>query len=246
MEIQEEAIYCPIINKNFVTVRFSFQYEKDKELVDLFIKEGLELASKFDGTLARDSTRKRNREIVKVNSIAGIISEFIWREWLTSYATKNKITLSVNKTALIDVRNQIDIEIVYNNREKKSLEIRSSFPYTGIQNGICKVFDILGWYTNRVKKIEIKKDYYGRCLFPYDINIFWKLLHSKFDAYLAGGATRAMLETSPYARDKELVPYDERDIIALGGEKTTIYRVISPIVNGDDIIQISNKIINGA
>jgi len=244
MEINEEVICCPVIGKNFVTARFSFQYEKDKELVDSFVKEGLELASKFDGTLARDSSRKRNRDTVKVNAIAGIISEFVWREWLTSYASKNKISLSVNKTALIDIGNQIDIEIVYDNREKKSLEVRSSFPYTGIQNGICRVFDILGWYTNQVKKVEIKKDYYGRCLFPYNIKDFWKLLHSKFDAYLAGGATRQMLETSPHAQDKELVPFDERDEIALGGKKT-IYRVIVPIVNGDDIIQISNKIING-
>ncbi|MFA5315815.1 MAG: hypothetical protein WC369_00115 [Dehalococcoidales bacterium] len=244
MNIEETKICCSIAIKDFALVKYHFEYSEDKQIIDLFVEEGLELAKKLDDTLARDSSRKRGFSTIQANAIAGNIAEYVWREWLKIYAAKNTAVLSVNKTEPTDIKNQIDIEIVYGDTSKKSLEVRSSFPYTGIQNGVCRVFDIIGWYVNEVKRLEVKKDYYTRCLFPYYASDFLKLTEKQFDVYLTGGATKLMLETSSHAKDKEFIPFDERDEIAFGGTFTK-YRVIEPIINADNTVQISEKIIKG-
>jgi len=242
MEIAEETILCELWQREFRVIKFSFKLPEDKEIINKFIEEGTELASKLNSTLARDSSRRRDFDTLKVNAIAGIISEFVWRYALNDYAKQQGAAVSFNKTFIFDIRNQIDIEVAYPKNIKKTVEVRSSFPYTGIKNGICKVFDIIGWYVNEVKKLEVRKDYYVRCLFPYRSQDFPSLLRSGFDAYLTGGATRNMLETSNYARDKEFIPYDE---IVRENIKMTKYRVIEPIINAQDTQAIRGSIIKG-
>jgi len=242
MEIAEEIVDCEQWNKKFKVVKFGFDIHQDSELINNFKIEGEALARRLNGTLARDSSRTRDFDTLKANAIAGVISEFVWRHYLRDFIDKEGLSLSIKEAPLTDLRNQIDIIVVYPDRSSKTIEVRSSFPYTGIKNGICRVFDMLGWYANEVKTMEVRKDYYVRCLFPYKTSDFLNILGNKFDAYLTGGATRAMLETSEYARDKEFIPYDE---MVQENIKMTKYRVIEPIINAQDTRAICGSVING-
>ena len=135
---------------------------------------------------------------------------------------------------------QIDILI---KDEKRNLvftaEVRSSFPYTGITNGVCKVFDIIGWYENYIKINEVKKNYYLRALYPYRIEEFKKKFNTQFDIYLTGGATTKDLEENPNSKYKVFTPYYENSY-----QSSTKYRVIEPIINSPDTIEITEKMIN--
>lgn len=221
-------------------IKYSFDYLQDSELINKLIFEGEELAKKLNPVLARDSLKKRQFETITSNAIAGQISEYLWRHWLNQQSNKRLKKIQFNKTELTDIKNQIDIEIIYSNGTKKSIEVRSSFPYTGLKNGVCKVFDIIGWYSNTIKIKEIRKDYYLRALFPYNISQFKTLLPTKFDVFLTGGSDREMLEQSKHAKDKKFIPYDE---LIYDKMEMTSYRVIEPIIQADDCINILNKIL---
>lgn len=242
MKLIPVEITCNNVVKKFKVVRVTFSYETDRELIDGFIQEGRQIAIRLNPGLARDSSRKRKFQTVFLNAVAGVISEYIWRHWLTDHSNNWNADIVFKKADIDNLEDHIDIEASYPDDSRKAIEVRSSFPYTGVENAVCKVFDIIGWYATDYKGAEIKKDYYLRCLFPYKAKDFLDLLQNTFDAYLAGGATKEMLETSPHAIDKEFVPYDE---IVNANMKLTKYRVITPIVNAEDTINISRLIMKG-
>ncbi len=237
MQTREDKINCENFNKEFRVVMFKFNYLEDFDQIDNFIKEGTILAKKLNPVLARDATKTREFKTILTNAISGIISEWTWRYWLNQKSKDKNVGIIFQKTELKDIKDQIDIKVIFPDKSSKSIEVRSSFPYTGIKNGICKVFDIIGWYSNKIKIYEIKKDYYLRCLFPYKTNDFVDLLKKEFEAYLTGGATKEMLESSEHAKDKEFIPYDE---IKEDNIKSTKYRVIEPIINAKDTVEIQS------
>lgn len=239
MKIIDDEIYCENQDKEFKIVKFIFKNNEDSYQINEFIKEGKILATKLNPVLARDGTRNRKFKTILTNAIAGIISEWVWRNWLNQKSKEENKHISFNKTKLEDIKNQIDIKVIFLDETSKDIEVRSSFPYTGIKNGVCKVFDIIGWYTNQIKIAEIKKDYYLRCLFPYKSYEFLDLLNVEFEVYLTGGATKEMLENSIHSKNKEFIPYDE---INDENIKTTEYRVIEPIINALDTQEIKNII----
>jgi len=238
MQFNEYVINCSV-NRKFRVIKYFFDYNQDSELINNFIKNGDELAKKLNPSLARDASRIRDFATIRLNSIGGLIAEYCWRHWLTIFSKKLRIDIKFNETIMRNPKNQIDIEIVYPDETKKKAEVRSSFPYTGIDNAVCRVFDIIGWYENIVKIKEIKKDFYVRALFPFHVDDFLSLLKIKFDLFLTGGATRDLLEKSPFAKYKILKPFDE---IILNNSKPTKYRVIEPIINAYDTIKVSEII----
>ena len=240
MKIINSEIFCEKINKKFKIVEFSFNFLEDKKLLNNLYIEGQELAKKLNPVLARDSSKKRKFETVLSNAIAGIMSEYCWRYWLNKKSLEENKGISFNKVEMLDLKNQIDIEISYPNGIKKLIEVRSSFPYTGIKNAICRVFDIIGWYANQIKIQEIKKDFYVRALFPYKSSDFLPLLKNKFSVFLCGGSSKELLESSPNSKDKTFIPYDE---LILESIKYTKYRVLEPIINAKDTLNIAKEML---
>lgn len=240
MKIIKEIIESE--GKKFTIVGFKFNIKEDGEIISKLKNDGEELAKKLNPVLARDSSRKRNYKKVVSNAIAGEVSEFCWRYWISRIAKKSNIKLELLKMDIDEKKNQIDIVIEYEDNQKKNAEVRSSFPYAGLRRAITTNFDIIGWYCNEVKINEVKKEYYLRALFPFNVNEFIDKLNDSFDVFLCGGATKKLLEESPHAKDKEFIPYDE---IQEEDIKPTKYRVIEPIINGFDTDKITELIIKG-
>lgn len=229
--------------KKFKCISFEFNYKEDIEKINKFTQDGEELAKQVNPALARNAAMTRKYETIEGNCIAGLIAEYCWIFWLESEARRLGIKINVKPTLFQTTSNQIDILIEYPDGSKRTVEVRSSFPYRGLNPAICRNFDILGWYVNIVKTKEIKKDYYVRAVLPFKNTEFRGKLGGSFSLFLTGGATRNLLETSPHARDKELIPYD--DIHAQSSETNATYRVIEPIINGYDVEKITECIIYG-
>ena len=240
MEITEEYIKCNSASKDFKVVKYTFSENIDELLLKDFSIKAKLLAENLNPVLARDSYRIRDKNTLYTNALAGVVSEFCWIDQLNKKSIIENKNLIISSTEYKDVKNQIDILI---KDEEKNLthtaEVRSSFPYTGIKNGICKVFDIIGWYENYVKIYEVKKEYYLRALFPYRVEEFNSKFDNTFDVYLAGGATTKDLENNPNAKYKVFTPFYENSY-----RGSTKYRVIEPIINAPDTIDIIEKIIN--
>lgn len=177
MKLTIENIKCKDYDRNtnmqkdFSVAKYLFNYlsdKDDKQLLDSIILKGTELARKVNSGAANDSTKKREFEKIVNNCIAGILSEFLWKEFL------NRDGNIVEETIFLSSSNQIDLKIVSNN---KKIEVRSSFPRNGIDFALCSSsyeFDIIGMYSNDYKPLEIQKDYYVRSLFHLGIERYWQ------------------------------------------------------------------------
>jgi len=244
MKVKDYVVDCP--EKKFCATEFEFKYQSnthDAILLRRLINRGRKLAKVVNPTLARDASRRRNFETVRRNCIAGIIAEYCWRYWLNFEARKRSLKVSAMYMVFQSVDKHIDISITYPDVTSRTVEVRSSFPYTGLENGVCRVFDIIGWYVNPVKTKEIRKDYYVRVLYPFHSKeLRNKLISDSFSVFLTGGATRCLLEQSPYSKDKNFIPYD--DIDSMLSYELGTYRVIEPIVNAYDTPKITDYILN--
>lgn len=237
MYFKECDIFCEKVK--FKAIECGFVNTKDEKIINELIEKANILADKVNPTLARDSGYTRTSKVKLKDCIGGVFAEYCWRMWLNSYFKDNKIRAKAKETTLQDTRNQIDIEVIYNSSDKKTIEVRSSFAYLGVYGAVCRNFKILGPYRNLIKQIEYTKDFHVMAVYSFHKdNLFNELKSEVFKVYLTGGATKNLLQTSPYASDEVLTPYD--DISA--SVSKAIYRVIKPIVNGFDTIKISEEI----
>lgn len=238
MTIIEHVIKCPN-GKSFNYIEHRFDSASDKTTLIELVKKGRELAAIVNPTLARDSGQQRTFDVKIKDGIGGVIAEYCWRSWLNSYFKSNGIRAQATVTDFEDVRNQIDLKVQYESGETKTIEVRSSFAYMGVGPAISRNFRILGPYCNTVKKIEEYKDYHVMVIYSFKkINLFNELNSGVFKAYLTGGATKHLLQTSPHAKYTDLPPWDE----IVSSTSNATYRVIEPIANGLDTIEISDVI----
>ena len=129
---------------------------------------------------ASSSGIARSEKEKNIKAITGLLAEYVVYDLLRKY---NKDINSTNKkNVIIELddsnisKNQIDIRIKKKwqindcdyDEKNETIEVRSSFPYLDIKSSICGNFDVLGPYSNDVKKSEISKDYYLRILFQLD------------------------------------------------------------------------------
>lgn len=240
------------MSKAFNVAKYSFNYisnSDDRILLDRIIAESIILANKVNPGAANNSGQKREYEKIANNCIAGVLSEYLWKEYLNS----NKIL--VTETKYESASNQIDLKIISNN---KKIEVRSSFPRNGINFALCSSsfeFDIIGMYSNGYKPAEIQKDYYLRSLFHLGIEKYWqkdantkipiieklidKLKKDSFEAFLTGGATWEMMIDNSISINKDFIPEDEININRL--KTGTGYRVI-PFSKALDTLEILDLI----
>ena len=196
MKFSSKTINCLKYNESskrkhpFTVIEYIFNYhdKEDKAFLDNCIDEGKELSNKVNPKSANLSTYSRSSNRVFTNSIAGILAEKLWIHFL------NKMDINCESTIYNNPNNQIDIKIVKTN---KTMEIRSSFPFKGLEFALCHPkyqFDVIGPYVNEYKPNEIKKDFYGRVLYPFSVDLFYKKLKSNnLEVYLTGGATWTMM-----------------------------------------------------
>ncbi len=239
MKILSETINCKEFDKFskrqklFTTIKYSFSYLSDKDdrmLIDEIIKKGEILAQKVNKGAANNSIFGRSLKTVKNNAIAGLLAEYVWKDYLKSN------NINVTETEFNDASNQIDLLLV---DKGKTIEVRSSFPRNGIKFAVCHnryEFDIIGPYSNNYKPNEIQKDFYVRVLFPFQSFLLLdKIKQNNFDVYLVGGATWEMMSNNAIAIIKSLIPEDELNVERLSTMSN--YRVV-PYHSALDTVEI--------
>lgn len=214
----------------FSIVRYSLNYEEsyDREVVDNLIDEAQLLSEKVWRGRANISQSERSKTVVLSNCYAGVFSEFFWRDFLNHEQTV------VSSTEYVSAANQIDLEIIKN---KKKIEVRSSFPRNGVAFAICHPayqFDILGPYHNSYKPQEIQKDFYVRTFFPLKSPSFIlrDVKSSHFEIFLVGGATWEMMWDRNISKFKNLRPEDDSF-----AQEPSSYRVV-PICHALDSFEM--------
>lgn len=237
----------------FRAIKYSFDYQsnqEDKLILDNFIKQGNVLAQKVNPGAANHGTTRRQAHKIRQNCIAGLLAEYLWKDFL------NRKKITVEETEMQSASTQIDLRIIANG---KKIEVRSSFPRNGVDFAIChpsKEFDILGFYSNDYKPGEIEKHYYLRTLFHLKVEKYWqkdantripliekleeKMKKDGFYVYLTGGADWEMMTNDAIAINKHLIPEDELSAQRLQTKST--YRVVpfSKALDSYDIFERIN------
>ena len=77
----------------------------------------------------------------------------------------------------------VDIEIYWNNGNKTTLEVRSSFHYASLRNVVCEYFNALGPYRTDIKPGETLKDFYLQGLLKQNFDF-----NRKHTFHFSGGA----------------------------------------------------------
>jgi len=220
----------------FIYVKYQLDYESnedDRVLIDTLIEKATQLAEKVNPHPANAHEEVRLPETILANSIAGVVSEFFWKDFL------NMDQLLVRETEYNEAASQIDLETVHG---EKRIEVRSSFPRNGVPFALChpeNQFDILGPYANTTYKPgEMRKDFYIRTLFEAEkpTDIIEKIKQDNFSLYLTGGATLSMMRTKGMYTEKRLLPED-----AIGVAGVAKYRVV-PFSHALDTFQIQAMI----
>ena len=220
----------------FIYVKYKLDYESDvddRSLIDTFVEKATQLAERVNPHPANAHAEVRLPDTILANSIAGVVSEYFWKDFL------NMDQILVRETEFDEAAKQIDLETVHG---AKRIEVRSSFPRNGVPFALChpeNQFDILGPYANTTYKPgEIRKDFYVRTLFEAEnpTDIIKMIRQDNFSLYLTGGATISMMQTRGIYTEKRLLPED-----AIGAAGQAKYRVV-PFSRALDTFQIQAMI----
>lgn len=208
----------------------------DRHLLKELSDRGITLSKKVNPGAANNANLKRDYNRILINSISGIIAEYLWKTFLNLTSIESIVT----ETIMIDASNQIDLKTIKN---ELTIEVRSSFPRNGLQFALCHPtyqFDIIGPYSNGYKPNEIQKNFYARTLFPFDFNEFNnRIKEDNFCIFLTGGATWDMFQNSKITIKKSFIPEDEISIKRLNTKSE--YLVI-PFSYALDTIELFKKI----
>lgn len=260
MKISRENINCSQYWKDtkrakiFSAVKYSFDYyndSDDRELLDVLIKKGKDLAANVNQGAANDSVTSRPYKKILNNCVAGVVAEFCWQNFLNDAGKVSR----VSETDYTDATNQIDLKVLITGQ---TIEVRSSFPRNGIPFALChptSQFDVIGPYSNSYKPGEVAKDFYVRTLFhlrqtgftkssagvkyPVIETILEKIYEPSFEVFLTGGATWLMMIDESISKVKSFIPEDEMDISRL--KTASNYRVVA-FQNSLDTIEIHKLI----
>lgn len=178
---------------------------------------------------ANNSTEKRSNLERFVDCFAGFISELAVKNF---FDEQNLPVIRLDSNSSL---NQKDLII---ERNKKIIEVRSSFVYKSIEFAIFskeKNYKIVGPYINEYKPNEITKDYYITTLFETKKD---KILEAKeIVLYIIGAATKEMMN------DDKISFNDPLDNQNNNQKCKTLYRVIR-ICDSISIFQLLENILN--
>lgn len=216
-----------VLTHKFLSLPFRIQkitLSPKNEISTKILSKAKSRFEKISFNVADSSGITRDEDEIKFKSFCGLIIEQLCYDILNYYNKNKNIKITLDDS--FNSIDQIDLKIhkTWFDGEKeektiKTVEIRSSFPFTKIEKAVSKDFDILGGYKNNIKKGEVEKDFYLRFLFsleypkelciPNDKNIdyaktatnvlkkmyFNNDLSLKKDMiiYFVGGATKSMM-----------------------------------------------------
>lgn len=245
MQIEIEKIKCTEHfndskrKTDFHCCKFEFSpkgNQYDRFILHELVERGTALSKKVNPGAANDAELKRQYARILVNSIAGVMAEYLWK----TFINLTSIETIVSETEMLDAANQIDLQGTKNDC---TIEVRSSFPRNGLQFALCHPrhqFDIIGPYSNGYKPNEIQKNFYARTLFPFAFSEFNARIEAdNFSVYLTGGATWEMFQDPAIACKKSFIPEDEISIERLTAQSE--YLVI-PFSKALDTIELFKKI----
>jgi hypothetical protein len=207
----------------------------DRAIINTFLDQATDLASKVNSASANDAAYKRPLDRLVRNAFAGLLSEWLWKSAMNHLLGVEFL----HSTEYLSPDNQIDLL----STTGLSVEVRSSFPRKGVEFALCHPthqFDVIGPYSNEYKSGEKLKDFYVRCLFPYEESEFLsEIKNENFHAYLTGGATKEMFANSKLTSTKSMTPLEDLILNQVG--PSTSYLVI-PFSNSLDTLQIAEKL----
>ena len=171
------TVECP--TRDFGLV--AFKIDPTGEDMD-FVNVVLDEVSQHGAVNYAPSGRRRNPDELRNTRYLGVLSEKLLIDYLQNELGRG---VRVSNREFVDYHDHVDIEI-QTGKKVTSLEVRSSFPYTSLQNVVCRVFDAIGPYSTSYKPGESPKDFYLRGLINEargDFNF-----EREHTFYFAGGA----------------------------------------------------------
>lgn len=172
------------INRNYIVIKAIFNNSENQS--KRIQQKAWELAKKVNPHKANNSTQPRDRQRLMLDALGGVIAEEAWFYYINRTFGKG----TVDFTDFDGTGVQIDLLL----SNKKSIEIRASFPNNGVKFALCHEasnFRSICTYENLYKPTEVNKDFFGCTLFETK-------KESLIDAdsiilYLVGGSTRQMM-----------------------------------------------------
>lgn len=205
MILRKDVIDCQNREFEIAIIEFDRDKEADEKFLQTVFIQAMDLAEQVNASSANNASRKRSKQRILINCIAGLLAEKCWKGYLNHHKGKG----FVEETPFEGASNQIDLKL---QKSGKSIEIRSSFPRNGIEFAISHPryqFDVIGPYVNAIKIGEPAKHYYLRTLYPIDAKYFMDYFNEKsVKVYLTGGATWDMMTDTRYYIIKDFVPED--------------------------------------
>ena len=214
--MKESIVECP--TRYYYLIAFELDPTgEDADLVNAVHEKVREL----EATSAAPSGRRRGSGELMNTRYLGVLSEMLLIEHLQHELGQS---VRVFNRTFVDYSDHVDIEIEANG-QITTAEVRSSFPYTSLQNVVCRVFDAIGPYSTSYKPDESPKDFYLRGLINERMENF--SFDREHTFYFAGGAPYHWFEEKGKIKD-----FDQQ-----GAEFLTI-----PLVQAMDARQIVDAI----
>lgn len=205
-----ESGYADSLRKSpFWIIKVVFRQDSpfDKSVLRNISAQAEVLGGSVNAKSANNSQLKRSKDRLLSNAIAGLLSEYCWKNAINLLSTHT----TVAETSYEQSKDQIDLITTQRNLK---IEIRSSFPRNGVEFALFHPkyrFDILGPYSNAYKPGEVIKDFYLRALYHVaGYEDFLRKFNTSefFNVYLTGGASHEMMVDPQISVSKSLIPED--------------------------------------
>ena len=241
--IEEYSRECKKCNKNKPFRVFKIH---QIQMLKLY-KECKPIAESIMGNFNKSAPNGRERDPDRqfVSLLSGLMAERIIIDILKRIIQIFDLDIEIewdtpSEERDFDYDSHTDMKLIFQGKNEKTVEVRSSPPYAHNLERILNVyFDIIGPYTTSYKSLESNKDYYGRVLFhvPGQKNItaenFVKILkNNNLTSYFVGGASNIdMTQKGESISDK----------LKMSNAK---YIGIKPITYGRDAFELISIMLN--
>lgn len=179
------------INREYKVVKVTVA--KDTIDYNNILGQAKKLAGLVNSGAANESAFSRDEKRRLVDSFAGLLSEYGWRDFIN-----DNYPDIASFTDFVEASDQVDIQL----KKGEKIEVRSSTVRKGVKFAICNStynFKNIGPYSNAIKPGEIVKDYYCGVLFETQKD---QLLDSdEIVFYLVGSSTWKMMVEIGYDTD---------------------------------------------
>lgn len=220
---------------SFTCMKYTLNYEEDKNFVDNLLKKSEELVKKLNAGGANSSV-KRDDETRLIDAISGFLAEDIAIYFYEEVGGEGNFYAKEATSSY----HQIDLNTIWGH----DIEVRSSFVFGFPNVPLFKLnkdpsfeghasYNIPCTYTNGYKKGDYGKDFYTLIMFPGTKETFLDDIKKELVFYVTGTATKNEVDKfGGYATLKSTI------VENTGGQKTA-YKVV-PIHRSLDVDELAN------